>query len=97
MSEGSPASTRLHTWLRGLLAGPLALVAACLVMAGGAIWIPPGSAQVNNLVMPIVLFPLLWTAVFLYACMDRNLTRAYSVIGLLSAANAVLVTWHFMK
>ncbi len=31
-------------------------------MAGGAVWLPEGAAKVNNLVLPVVLFPLLWTA-----------------------------------
>jgi hypothetical protein len=83
--------------MRGLLAGPFALIAACLIMAGGALWIPPGTAQVDNLVFPIVLFPLLWTALFLYACLDKNLARAYSIIGVLAAVNIVLLVLHLTK
>ena len=86
----------MNAWLRGILAGPLALAAACLAMTGGALWLPPGTAQVNNLVMPVVLFPLIWTALFIYACLDRHLKRAYAVIGLLVAANVALLAWHFV-
>jgi hypothetical protein len=88
---------RLRPWLRGVLAGPVSLIVACLVMAGGAVWLPEGAAKVNNLVLPVVLFPLLWTAAFLYACLDKKLTRAYAVMGALSAANAALIAWHLMK
>lgn len=91
------AHNRLRPWLRGVLAGPVALIAACLVMAGGAVWLPEGVAKVNNLVLPVVLFPLLWTATFLYACLDKKLTRAYAVMGALSAVNAALIAWHLMK
>lgn len=86
---------RLNAWMRGVLAGPVALIAACLVMVGGALWLPAGRAQVNNLVLPVVLFPLIWTALFLYACLDKRLRRAYAVVGVLVAANVVLLAWHF--
>jgi multidrug transporter EmrE-like cation transporter len=87
----------LRPWLRGVLAGPLALIVAFLVMAGGALWLPEGDAKVNNLVLPVVLFPLLWTAFFLYACLDMKLARAYAVMGGLSAVNAALIAWHLLK
>jgi hypothetical protein len=90
-------TSRRRTWMRGLLAGPIALIAACLIMAGGAIWIPPGKAQVDNLVFPIVLFPLLWTALFLYSCLDKKLGRAYAIVGALAAVNAVLVAFHLFR
>jgi len=92
-----PAPNRLRPWLRGVLAGPVALIVAFLVMAGGAVWLPEGQAKVNNLVLPVVLFPLLWTASFLYACLDRRLARAYAVMGSLTAANAALIAWHLLK
>jgi hypothetical protein len=86
----------MNAWLRGILAGPLALAAALLVMAGGALWLPVGRAQVNNLVLPVVLFPLLWTALFLYACLDKQLKRAYAIVGALIVANGLLLAWHFL-
>jgi hypothetical protein len=91
------SSNRLRPWLRGLLAGPLALIVAFLVMAGSSLWLPEGDAEVNNLVLPVVLFPLLWTAFFLYACLDTRLARAYAVVGTLSALNAALIAWHLLK
>ena len=97
LNAAAPNTNRLRTWLRVLLAGPLALAAACLSMTGSALWLPPGDAQVNNLVLPIVLFPLLWTALFLYACLDKRLTRAYVFIGLLVVANVVLLARHWMN
>lgn len=89
-SDGRSAP-RTHLWLRGLLAGPLALLTACLLMAGAALWLPPGPAQINNLVLPIVLFPLLWATLFLYACLERRLGRAYAVIGALAAVNGIVL------
>jgi hypothetical protein len=85
----------LNAWWRGVLAGPLALIAALLLMAGGALWLPVGRAQVNNLVLPVILFPLLWTGLFLYALLDKHLKRAYGVIGAMVGVNALLLAWHF--
>ncbi len=96
MNASTQTSQRLRPWLRGLLIGPLSLVAACLTMVGGAIWLPEGRAQVNNLILPVVLFPLLWTVFFLYACLDKKLARAYMVIGVLVLANAALVAQHLL-
>lgn len=76
-----------------MLAGPVSLVVACLIMAGGALWLPVGEAQVNNLVLPVILFPLIWTALFLYACLDRSLKRAYIVMLALGAVNVILLVW----
>lgn len=89
-------TTHLRPWLRGVLAGPLALITAFLMMAGSSLWLPEGEAQVNNLVLPVVLFPLLWTATFLYACLDKRLARAYAVMGTLTVANAALIAWHLL-
>jgi hypothetical protein len=33
----------------------------------------------------------------LYTCLDKKLTRAYAVMGALSAVNAALIAWHLMK
>lgn len=66
-------------------------------MAGGALWVPPGAAQINNLVLPIVLFPLLWSALFLYACLDRKLGRAYAIIGALAVVNGLLLSLHLIR
>lgn len=90
------ASPRSRAWLRGVLAGPVALAAACAAMAGGALWLPPGAADVNNLVLPVVLFPLLWTALFLYACLDSSLLRAYAVIGAVAVGNGILLAMHLL-
>ena len=90
------SQSNFRPWLRGLLAGPLALAAAFLTMMGGAFWLPVGAAQVNNLVLPVVLFPLLWTACFLYACLDKKLARAYAVVGVLVILNAALIAWRML-
>ncbi|WP_425405427.1 hypothetical protein [Hwanghaeella sp.] len=85
--NGHPKATR---WV---LAGPGALIVATLFMAAMPVWLPSGTAGVDNIVYPLVLAPLLWTAVFLYACLEENLGRgaaAMSAAILLQGAIVVL-------
>ncbi|MEJ1961093.1 MAG: hypothetical protein WDO56_05895 [Gammaproteobacteria bacterium] len=91
------APSRSRRWARAFLAGPIALIAALVVMTGGALWVPAGTAEVNNLVLPVILFPLLWTIFFLYACLDKRIPRAYWILGTLTSANAALIVWHLLR
>jgi hypothetical protein len=84
----SRASTR---WARIILAGPLAFACSIAIMGGSLLWIPPGGGGVNHIVLPITLYPAIWTALFFYACFDRNLARGYLVVGGLLAAHAALI------
>lgn len=85
---------RLRAWTRGVLAGPLAFVASWILMAGAALYLPEGAAGIDNLVFPVVLFPLIWAVLFLYALLDRHLLRAYVVIGLVLASHGGLIAAH---
>lgn len=76
---------------RIILAGPLAFVCSIAVMGGSLVWMPPGDGGVNHIVLPITLYPAIWTALFFYACFDRNLARGYMVVGGLLALHATLI------
>lgn len=84
-------------WSRGLLAGPFAFVTAAAVMAGGAVWVPRGAAQIDNIVLPIVLFPAIWALLFFYTCLDRRLLRAWALTLALLALNALLIAGEFVN
>ena len=86
----------MNAWSRGLLAGPVVFVTAATVMAGAALWLPAGAAQIDNLVLLIVLFPAIWAALFFYACLDRRLRRAWGLTLLLLLANAALIASRFV-
>lgn len=73
-ADAHPKATR---WI---MAGPGALIVAVLFLAAMPVWLPAGSAGVNNIVYPLVLAPLFWTAAFLYACLEENLRRGASVM-----------------
>lgn len=92
MMQVSPQCVR--QWSRGLLAGPVCFAASAAVMAGGVLWIPKGAAQIDNLVLPMVFFPAIWAIVFFYACLDRNLLRAWAVTLGLLLVNAATIAVH---
>lgn len=89
-------AAKRRAWSRGLLAGPVCFATAALVMAGGALWLPEGPAKIDNMVLPIVLFPMIWAALFFYLMLDRRLARAWLVAGLLLASHAALISWHLL-
>lgn len=76
-------SEALRKWVRVALAGPGAIIVSIALMAGMALWLPGGAAGVDNLVLPLVLMPLIWAALFFHACLDRKLARvAIVALGL---------------
>ena len=88
--------SRQSVILRWLLAGPVALAVALVVMAAMPIWFPQGAAGIDHLVLPLILFPALWAAAFFYACLAENLSRASVIlIGtlLINGAAAGWAVW----
>ena len=96
MSDTPARPSRRRAWLRGLLAGPLALLAALLTMMGGALWLPEGSAGLDHLVLPVVFFPVLWAAWFLYACLDPRLGRGFAIVVGATALQLGLILWQVL-
>jgi hypothetical protein len=74
-----------------ILVGPLVFLCSILIMGGSLLWVPPGAGGVNHIVLPIVLYPAVWTTLFFYACFDRQLWRSYAVVGGLIALHAALI------
>lgn len=89
-------SPRTRKWIRIGFAGPGAAIAAVAVMAGMALWLPRGSAGIDNLVLPLVLFPLIWSALFFHACLDSRLGRVALVACGLFVLHAGLVAHTFL-
>ena len=91
-STGGPR--RLRAWARGLLAGPVAFLASWVLMAGAALYLPRGAAGIDNLVFPIILFPLIWALLFLYTLTDPRLLRASAVLALVLLTHGGLIAYH---
>lgn len=86
--------SRRRAWSRGVLAGPVCFITAFAVMAGASLWVPQGAAQINNIAVPIIVFPAIWAALFFYLMLDRRLGRAWVVAGLLLAGHTALIGQH---
>lgn len=87
---------RMRNGIRIAFAGPGAALIALVIMAGMTIWLPRGAAGIDNLVLPLVLVPLIWAALFFHACLDPRLGRvALIALGLL-ALHAGLVAHQFL-
>lgn len=83
-------------WARILLAGPVPVLVALGVLAGMPLWLPGGAAGIDNVVVPLVLAPLVWAALFFHACLDASLRRVALVAGALFLLHAGLVAQRFL-
>lgn len=83
-------------WSRVLLAGPVATATSIAIMAGAALWLPRGAEGIDHLLLPLVLFPAIWTLLFFHACLDRKLVRAYAIQGALLLVNTALIAPQFI-
>ena len=81
---------------RWALAGPIAFIAAVLMMAATPVWAPGGASALNNIVIPVVLFPAYWALTFFYGILEERLWRAAAIFGVLIAVNGVLVIQAFI-
>ncbi len=88
-------ASRKQKIVRWIFAGPVSFVNAILIMMGMAVWFPKGTAEVDNIVLPLLLFPLLVVSIFLYAVLDRKLSRMVGVMLALLALHAVILARHF--
>ncbi len=78
------------------LTGPATFLLAVIVMLGMAIWFPKGEAQVDNIVLPMVAFPLIWAILFFYAYLERNLKRAGWIFLAITLLHMVILLNHFL-
>lgn len=89
-------SASAQKWIRVGFAGPGAILVALVVIAGMALWLPRGAAGIDNLVLPLILIPVVWAALFFHACLDRRLSRVVIVAIALFAVHATLVVLKVM-
>lgn len=69
-----------------------AFVASLIVTAGAAIYLPFN--EIDRIGVPILLFPVTWTLLFLFAVMVRSMWRVWAVLMLLSLVHAGLIYQH---
>ncbi len=77
------------------ICGPVCFLLAVIVMLGMALWFPVGAADINNIVIPLVLFPALWAGIFFFAYLEPRLMRVCFVYALLGFPNTALIAARF--
>lgn len=82
--------------VRWLLAGPGAVGSAIVATAAMPLWLPEGSAGVDHIVLPIVLFPAVWAVIFFYSILETNQLRALITLSVALLLNTALVVSAFM-
>ena len=97
LQHSSMASRFRYLWsARFWLASLATLVVSILIMAAMSLWLPAGNASIDKLVIPIILFPLIWATVFFYVVLERKVGRAAYVLLLLFLVNGGLVAASIM-
>jgi hypothetical protein len=81
--------------LRWVTAGPLTLIAAVVTMAAAPLWFPKGAAGIDNLVFPLLLFPLFWAVYVFYSLIEPKPLRGLAVVVAVVFANALLIWRQF--
>lgn len=88
IKHAAASSLRYLSSSRFLMAGPMTLITAIFSMAAMSLWLPVGQSEINHLVLPLVLFPLIWSAIFFYTILESDIKRAWSVMFVLLLINA---------
>lgn len=82
----SAPKTRLLACIIGVL------ITATLITAGGATYLPFN--EIDRIGVPILLFPVTWTLLFLFAAMARSVWRVWAALSLVSLVHAGLIYQH---
>lgn len=92
ITKRSPTQNFRYLWSgRFWMAGPATLIVSVLIMASVSLWLPEGNAGINHIMIPLVLFPLIWGCVFFYVVLEAQLKRLYWVMLLLFLVHGGLV------
>jgi hypothetical protein len=97
-STNSSSTPRTHRWqtaARVALAGPVTVLLSAMVFAGMPLWFPRGAAGIDHIVLPLILLPAIWAALFFYAVLDRSLMRVALVALAIGSVHAVMLASHF--
>ena len=65
------------------------------MIAGMPLWLPRGAAGIDHIVLPLILLPAVWAALFFHAVLDRSLARVALVALVIGTAHGVMLVSHF--
>jgi hypothetical protein len=76
---------------RHLLACVMALITAVIIIPGMTTYLPFEMSE--QILLPILLFPIIWTALFIYAYLAEKVWQPFIVMGLLCATHGLFSFW----
>ena len=85
------------SWKRALGFLVLAFVFAVIVTAGGSLYLPQGPAKVDQIAIPIIVFPGVWIARGIALFVAKHRRRVWLIVGGLTAAHVVTITVHMLR
>jgi hypothetical protein len=97
-STNSSSTLRPRRWrtaARVTLAGPVTVLLSAMVFAGMPLWLPRGAAGIDHIMLPLLLLPAVWAALFFYAVLDRSLVRVALVTLVIGSVHAAMLVSHF--
>ncbi len=68
------------------------LIASTLITAGAATYLPFN--EIDRIGVPILLFPITWTLLFIFAVMSKSMWKVWAVLGVLTLVHAGLIYQH---
>ncbi|MEM7138187.1 MAG: hypothetical protein AAF500_16525 [Myxococcota bacterium] len=91
----SHKSSRIRPTVYALATLVAAFVVSVLIVAGATRWLPEGRAGIDHIVVPIIVFPIIWIvlSVSLYAA--RRPRRAWAITGAVALINIGLAGYGF--
>lgn len=92
LDESSSTHSRLWRWI---LAGPISLFLSILIMATLPLIMPGGAGGVNNLLLPVLLFPLLWAVCSIWPVAVDRLSKCILVYSGLIVFCMIILTLKF--
>ncbi len=78
------------------LSGPSTLLVSLEIMLAMAVWFPAGIGNVNNIMMPLIMFPLIWSVLFFYTYLTPVMQRAWWLLLTLVAINSAILAYQFL-
>ncbi len=89
-----PAQARVFSsprW-RTLAVVLVSFITATLITAGASIYLPFG--EIDSIGVPILMFPITWTALVLFSALRNPLWQVWAVLGALSVLHVALIFRH---
>jgi len=89
MTTTSPPPTIIYA----LLSLGLTFVAAIIIVAGATRWLPTGAAEIDHIVIPAVVFPLVWVTAALGVYGARYRLRAWGALAAIVFSQLGAILW----